>query len=136
MEIKLPPEGMNLRTTMLTIEYSLIDQALVMTRGNRTRAAELLGINRTALCMKISSRSTRVGSFRAANRPKLPDAEPVTTEELERLRNTYGEKPDHIVARLLATLERKESANGGLESGLPQANGSEALRRDLRAEGP
>lgn len=46
-------EGFNLKTVMQAIEKSAIIDALDDTIGNRTKAAKLLGINRTTLIMKM-----------------------------------------------------------------------------------
>jgi DNA-binding NtrC family response regulator len=45
--------GIDLPATMLAIEGSLIDQALRQSGGNKTRAAELLGLSRTTLFDKL-----------------------------------------------------------------------------------
>lgn len=51
--MKLPKDGMNLVYELSQIEEDLIDQALKVTKGNRTYAAELLGIQRSTLVMKM-----------------------------------------------------------------------------------
>jgi DNA-binding NtrC family response regulator len=54
--IDLGEEGLDLVTTLGTIENRLIDQALERTGGNRNRAAALLGLNRTTLVEKLKRR--------------------------------------------------------------------------------
>jgi DNA-binding NtrC family response regulator len=49
----LPPSGIDLRDTLDRLEQRLIRQALERTAGNRARAAELLGLNRTTLVEKL-----------------------------------------------------------------------------------
>ncbi|WP_022853398.1 sigma-54-dependent transcriptional regulator [Thermodesulfatator atlanticus] len=44
-EIELPPEGLDLEDLLARIESSLLKQALERTRGNKTEAAKLLGLN-------------------------------------------------------------------------------------------
>ncbi len=45
----LPDAGIDLRAVLAEYEATLIKQALMRTGGNKTRAAELLGLNRTTL---------------------------------------------------------------------------------------
>ena len=59
----LPAENAAIKTgthpetsTLANIEASLIEQALRQTEGNRTRAAELLGLSRTTLIDKLKRR--------------------------------------------------------------------------------
>ncbi len=52
-EIELGPRGINLNHIIDDIERKLILQALDMTGGNKTRAAKLLGLNRTTLIEKM-----------------------------------------------------------------------------------
>ena len=54
--LPLPPEGLNMRRFMEEIEVGLINQALRRTGGNRSAAADLLGINRTTLVDKLRRR--------------------------------------------------------------------------------
>ncbi len=44
-EVNLPEEGLNLEDFLARIEVSLLKQALSRTRGNKTEAAKLLGLN-------------------------------------------------------------------------------------------
>jgi sigma-54 dependent transcriptional regulator, flagellar regulatory protein len=46
---ELPADGIDLRAVVDTYETNLIKQALVRTNGNKNRAAQLLGLNRTTL---------------------------------------------------------------------------------------
>jgi len=54
--IKLPFEGLNLPSLILTLENDLIMQALERTRFNKNQAAKLLKLNRTTLVEKIKKR--------------------------------------------------------------------------------
>jgi sigma-54 specific flagellar transcriptional regulator A len=47
--VDLPPDGIDLRAAVEAYETSLIRQALQRTGGNKNRAAQLLGLNRTTL---------------------------------------------------------------------------------------
>src|SRR5262249_49285364 len=47
--LELPPYGVDLRLLLSQVEDRLIGQALQRTGGNKNRAAELLGMNRTTL---------------------------------------------------------------------------------------
>ena len=51
--LELPPAGVDLRTLLAQLEEKLIGQALERTGGNKNRAAELLGMNRTTLVEKL-----------------------------------------------------------------------------------
>jgi DNA-binding NtrC family response regulator len=48
----------DLVATLSAIEDSLIEQAIRQAEGNRTRAAELLGLSRTTLVDKLKRRET------------------------------------------------------------------------------
>ncbi|MDX9710447.1 MAG: sigma-54 dependent transcriptional regulator [Trichloromonas sp.] len=50
---RIPAEGLDLATTLESIEGTLIRQALEMGKGVKARAAALLGLNRTTLVEKI-----------------------------------------------------------------------------------
>jgi len=54
---ELPPDGVNLKALLESVEDSLIAQALQRTGGNRKAAADLLGLNRTTLVEKLKKRS-------------------------------------------------------------------------------
>jgi DNA-binding NtrC family response regulator len=56
--LDLPPTGVDLRMLLAHLEERLIDQALQRTNGNKNRAAELLGMNRTTLVEKLRRRNT------------------------------------------------------------------------------
>jgi DNA-binding NtrC family response regulator len=53
----LPPTGVDLRLLLSQLENRLIGQALKRTGGNKNRAAELLGLNRTTLVEKLRRRN-------------------------------------------------------------------------------
>ena len=55
--LDLPIGGVDLRTLLEELEDRLIGQALARTGGNRNRAAELLGLNRTTLVEKLRRRN-------------------------------------------------------------------------------
>lgn len=54
--ISLPEPGLNLFDVITHLENQLIDQALLRTQGNRTWAAEMLGLNRPTLVEKLRKR--------------------------------------------------------------------------------
>ncbi len=55
--VDLPPHGVDLRMLLAHLEDRLIGQALERTGGNKNRAAELLGMNRTTLVEKLRRRA-------------------------------------------------------------------------------
>jgi DNA-binding NtrC family response regulator len=55
--LDLPPTGVDLRMLLSQLEERFIDQALQRTGGNKNRAAELLGMNRTTLVEKLRRRN-------------------------------------------------------------------------------
>jgi DNA-binding NtrC family response regulator len=55
--VDLPPYGVDLRLLLTRLEARLIGQALERTGGNKNRAAELLGMNRTTLVEKLRRRN-------------------------------------------------------------------------------
>jgi DNA-binding NtrC family response regulator len=55
--LELPASGVDLRTLLAQLEERLIGQALERTGGNKNRAAELLGMNRTTLVEKLRRRN-------------------------------------------------------------------------------
>lgn len=55
--VDLPPHGVDLRLLLTQLEQRLIGQALERTGGNKNRAAELLGMNRTTLVEKLRRRN-------------------------------------------------------------------------------
>ncbi|MCG5051875.1 MAG: sigma-54 dependent transcriptional regulator [Myxococcales bacterium] len=55
--LDLPPSGVDLRLLLSQLEDRLIGQALKRTGGNKNRAAELLGLNRTTLVEKLRRRN-------------------------------------------------------------------------------
>ena len=56
LQMTIPKEGFVLKNIINTIELSLIDQALLKTKGNKQRASKLLGIKRTTLIEKMKKR--------------------------------------------------------------------------------
>jgi DNA-binding NtrC family response regulator len=55
--LDLPPSGVDLRMLLAQLEDRFIKQALARTGGNKNRAAELLGMNRTTLVEKLRRRN-------------------------------------------------------------------------------
>jgi DNA-binding NtrC family response regulator len=55
--LDLPSSGLDLRMLLTQLEDRLIGQALERTGGNKNRAAELLGMNRTTLVEKLRRRN-------------------------------------------------------------------------------
>jgi DNA-binding NtrC family response regulator len=55
--LDLPESGVDLRVFLTQLEERLIAQALERTGGNKNRAAELLGMNRTTLVEKLRRRN-------------------------------------------------------------------------------
>lgn len=55
--VDLPQDGVDLRLLLTQLEDRLIEQALQRTGGNKNRAAELLGMNRTTLVEKLRRRT-------------------------------------------------------------------------------
>jgi DNA-binding NtrC family response regulator len=55
--LDLPESGVDLRVFLTQLEERLIAQALERTGGNKNRAAELLGLNRTTLVEKLRRRN-------------------------------------------------------------------------------
>ncbi len=53
---ELPENGADLKTILEAVEEKMIGEALVRTGGNKNRAAELLGLNRTTLVEKLRRR--------------------------------------------------------------------------------
>ena len=53
-----PEAGADLKTILEAVEEKMIGEALVRTNGNKNRAAELLGLNRTTLVEKLRRRKT------------------------------------------------------------------------------
>ena len=53
---ELPDEGLSFREEVDRLETDLIAQALQRTGGNKNRAAQLLGLNRTTLLEKIKKK--------------------------------------------------------------------------------
>ena len=51
--VEFPPQGIDLPCLMDELEHNLITQALTLSHGVKSRAAELLGLNRTTLVEKL-----------------------------------------------------------------------------------
>jgi transcriptional regulator with PAS, ATPase and Fis domain len=56
----LPAEGLDYQTALEEFEKNLLTQALARTRGNKTAAADLLGLKRTTLAAKMRILETRL----------------------------------------------------------------------------
>ena len=56
-----PPEGIDLPATLARIEVVLIERAMRAANGNKTRAAELLGLSRTTLFDKLKRAGIEAG---------------------------------------------------------------------------
>jgi DNA-binding NtrC family response regulator len=54
----LPSDRTDLRAILESVEDRMIAEALVRTGGNKNRAAELLGLNRTTLVEKLRRKRT------------------------------------------------------------------------------
>jgi DNA-binding NtrC family response regulator len=52
----LPEKGLDLKSIVAGFENHLVDQALARTSGNKNRASQLLGLNRTTLVEKLRKR--------------------------------------------------------------------------------
>lgn len=52
----LPEKGLDLKEVVTAFENHLVDQALARTGGNKNRASQLLGLNRTTLVEKLRKR--------------------------------------------------------------------------------
>jgi DNA-binding NtrC family response regulator len=59
-EIELPPHGLDYQTALEHFEKNLLTQALNRTRGNKTAAADLLGLKRTTLAAKMRVLQSRL----------------------------------------------------------------------------
>ena len=55
---ELPIDGTDLRAMLEAVEDRMIAEALERTGGNKNRAAELLGLNRTTLVEKLRRKRT------------------------------------------------------------------------------
>ncbi len=61
-DISVTPEGVNLNRILDSIEEKLILQALELSNGVKSRAAELLGLNRTTLVEKMKKKGIQFAS--------------------------------------------------------------------------
>ncbi len=57
--LALPPEGMDYQRALEDFEVGILTQALTRVRGNKTAAADLLGLKRTTLAAKMKALETR-----------------------------------------------------------------------------
>jgi transcriptional regulator with PAS, ATPase and Fis domain len=64
--LSLPPEGMDYQRALEDFEVGLLTQALTRVRGNKTAAADLLGLKRTTLAAKMKSLESRFPLIAAA----------------------------------------------------------------------
>ncbi|MES1260969.1 MAG: sigma-54 dependent transcriptional regulator [Acidobacteriota bacterium] len=58
--VELPPQGMDYQSALEEFEKNLLAQALARARGNKTAAADLLGLKRTTLAAKMKVLGSRV----------------------------------------------------------------------------
>ncbi|MBC7927111.1 MAG: sigma-54-dependent Fis family transcriptional regulator [Bryobacteraceae bacterium] len=58
-DVLLPKDGLDFEETVSRLEWSLIQQALAVTNGNKARAAELLRMKRTTLLARVRSLEVR-----------------------------------------------------------------------------
>jgi transcriptional regulator with PAS, ATPase and Fis domain len=58
--VDLPPQGLDYQTALEHFESNLLTQALERSRGNKTAAADLLGLKRTTLSAKMRVLESRV----------------------------------------------------------------------------
>jgi len=70
-EVRLPMEGVDLDGILENIENGFIDQALQRAGGNKTRAAELLNLNRTTFVERLRKKRM-LQSARADGRRSEP----------------------------------------------------------------
>jgi DNA-binding NtrC family response regulator len=54
--VQIPPGGLSLRDVVDRLESQLIQQALEITSGNKNRAAQLIGMNRTTMLEKMKKK--------------------------------------------------------------------------------
>jgi len=77
--IRVTQQGLDFDEVMSGIELSLLNQALVLSGGNKARAADLLKIKRTTLLAKMKSLAERTGSSEdtaPARRPAASERAP------------------------------------------------------------
>jgi len=72
--IRVTQQGLDFDEIMSGIELSLLNQALVLSGGNKARAADLLKIKRTTLLAKMKSLGERMGSQEEKAAPRRPPA--------------------------------------------------------------
>lgn len=74
LPIRVTQRGLDFDEVMSGIELSLLNQALVLSGGNKARAADLLKIKRTTLLAKMKSLGERMGSQEEKAPPRRPPA--------------------------------------------------------------
>ena len=57
--VALPPEGMDYQRALEDFEVGILTQALTRVRGNKTAAADLLGLKRTTLAAKMKAHTAQ-----------------------------------------------------------------------------
>jgi DNA-binding NtrC family response regulator len=72
--VRVTQQGLDFDEVMSGIELSLLNQALVLSGGNKARAADLLKIKRTTLLAKMKSLAERVGPQEEKTPPRRPPA--------------------------------------------------------------
>jgi len=72
--VRVPEEGLDFEEVVTSFERSLLNQALVVTGGNKARAADLLRIKRTTLLSKIKTFDERESERASAEAPRKPAA--------------------------------------------------------------
>ncbi|HEY6992020.1 MAG TPA: sigma 54-interacting transcriptional regulator [Bryobacteraceae bacterium] len=72
--IRVTQQGLDFDEVMSGIELSLLNQALVLSGGNKARAADLLKIKRTTLLAKMKSLGERMGLQEEKAAPRRPPA--------------------------------------------------------------
>lgn len=66
----LPEKGLDLKEVVAAFENHLVDQALARTNGNKNRASQLLGLNRTTLVEKLRKRGM-ITPLKASNEARF-----------------------------------------------------------------
>ena len=64
-DVKLPAEGLNLDSVVTQLEIHLLKKALDRAGGNKTRAADMLGLKRTTFAAKLRTLEEKGGVYNA-----------------------------------------------------------------------